>query len=647
MARVQDIVAQRSSDAFVGRAVELGVLLECLARNGPLVVYVHGVAGVGKSTLLDAFATRARAKRGTVIRLDCRTVEPTERGFLHDLCKAIGGSTATTAKVASRLARLGHPVVLTLDTYEVFQLMDTWLRQVFVPALPDNVRILIAGRGAPVVAWQSAPGWHGLFRSLSLEGLNERESIELLHAMGVGELDAHRVNRFARGHPLALRLAASMLQERPGLDIEEAAIPRVVEELTRKYLAEVRDPLTRQSLDASSVVRRTTQSALQAMLPEVAPQDAFERLRALPFVERRRDGLIVHDAVKRAIAATLRSADPSRHRAYRRAAWRHFRAELGAAAGPELWRTTADVLYLIENPVVRGAFFPDETQRFAVEPAIAADSDAILAIAHRHDGLEGAKAIHAWWRSGQRWFSTVRRDAGAVVGFYCMAPPEVVDAKILLADPLAKAWLEYLRRDPVPKDQRVLFIRRWLAIDEGELPSAVQAACWLDIKRAYVALRPSLRRIVTTVRAIQTWAPTITELGFRPLDTTVDMDGAANYTAVLDFGPASVDGWMSGLVAAELGLSEAAKLDETSRELVSDGRRVPLSPREFDVLKYLWNRDGQVVSRTDLRNDVWEPEYDGGSNVVDVVMRGLRRKIGDSAGTIETLRNAGYRLRRS
>ena len=110
-------------------------------------------------------------------------------------------------------------------------------------------------------------------------------------------------------------------------------------------------------------------------------------------------------------------------------------------------------------------------------------------------------------------------------------------------------------------------------------------------------MRPSLRRIITTVRALPTWAPIVTELGFRPLDVVVDLDGAPNYTAVLDFGPESVDGWLTGLVAAELGLNEAAQLDEESREFVVDGRRIALSPREFEVLRYLWSREGRVVSR--------------------------------------------------
>jgi hypothetical protein len=647
MGRVSDVVAQRSSEAFVGRGAELATLLGCLEPRGPIVILVHGIAGVGKSTLLDAFAARARSRHATVVRIDCRTVEPTERGFLQELKSAVGGHAATVPKLAARLARLGRCVVLTLDTYEVFRLMDTWLRQVLVPALPDNVRVIVAGREPPVAAWQSTPGWQALFRSLPLHTLPDADSLALLHNLGVDERDAYRIHRFAHGHPLSLQLAASALRERPDLDLEDAAIPRVVEELTRTYLSDVADPLTRNALDAASVLRRTTQSVLHAMLPSAAPQDAFDRLRALPFVDRRRDGLIIHDAVQRAIAATLRVSDPSRHRAYRRAAWQHFRADLRTAAGSDLWRTTADVLFLIENPVLRTAFFPEEAPHYAVEPAGSDDFSAIQAIALRHDGPHSTRTLDAWWEWLPHSFSVVRGQDGGVAGFYCMATADRIGPHIQRTDPVARAWIEYLRQDPVTKDERVLLLRRWLSLEHGELPSPVQAACWLDCKRAYLTLRPALRRIVTTVRELPLWVPIVTVLGFRPLDFTVDLDDRRHFSAVLDFGPSSVDGWLSGLLAAEIGATEEARLDEESREVVVGDRRIALSPLEFEVLRYLWDNEAKVVDRAALLEACWQEDYDGGSNVVDVVMRGLRRKLGDRSGMIETRRGAGYRFRRA
>ena len=148
--RLREILSRRAIEAFVGRQHELAVLLGVLERDGPFVIHVHGLAGIGKSSLLEIFVARARARRATVVRLDCRAIEPTGRGFLHELGSAIGGELPTPAKAANRLARLGRRVVLALDNYEVFRLLDSWLRQVFVPMLQDNVRLILVGREPPV-----------------------------------------------------------------------------------------------------------------------------------------------------------------------------------------------------------------------------------------------------------------------------------------------------------------------------------------------------------------------------------------------------------------------------------------------------------------------------------------------------------------
>jgi len=139
--RIGDLLAQRSVESFVGREEELDLLLQCLQEDGPPVVHVHGIGGIGKSSLLEAFASQARAQGTTVLSLDCRSIEPTEAGFLQELGAMVGGNPFTVEEAASRLNSLGSRVILTLDTYEVFRLMDTWLRQVFIPALSDKIRV--------------------------------------------------------------------------------------------------------------------------------------------------------------------------------------------------------------------------------------------------------------------------------------------------------------------------------------------------------------------------------------------------------------------------------------------------------------------------------------------------------------------------
>jgi DNA-binding response OmpR family regulator len=84
-------------------------------------------------------------------------------------------------------------------------------------------------------------------------------------------------------------------------------------------------------------------------------------------------------------------------------------------------------------------------------------------------------------------------------------------------------------------------------------------------------------------------------------------------------------------------------LDLTRREVQLDGATVQLSDREFRVLHHLLEHQGEVISRERLLSEVWGYHFNPGSNVVDVCIRRLRKKLGADA-PIETIRHAGYRV---
>ena len=85
-------------------------------------------------------------------------------------------------------------------------------------------------------------------------------------------------------------------------------------------------------------------------------------------------------------------------------------------------------------------------------------------------------------------------------------------------------------------------------------------------------------------------------------------------------------------------------LDDRRHELeLLDGRRVALSEREFALLEYLGRSPNQIVSRERILNAVWQYQFDPRSNVVDVYVGRLRRKL-EPGVRIETVRGGGYRL---
>jgi two-component system OmpR family response regulator len=89
-------------------------------------------------------------------------------------------------------------------------------------------------------------------------------------------------------------------------------------------------------------------------------------------------------------------------------------------------------------------------------------------------------------------------------------------------------------------------------------------------------------------------------------------------------------------------------LDTAKHAVSRAGTAVSLSPKEFSLLELFMRQPGQVLSRTHIVDHVWDFAYDGGSNVVDVYVRYLRRKIDVPFGRsdLETVRGVGYRLRR-
>jgi len=96
------------------------------------------------------------------------------------------------------------------------------------------------------------------------------------------------------------------------------------------------------------------------------------------------------------------------------------------------------------------------------------------------------------------------------------------------------------------------------------------------------------------------------------------------------------------LVVADL------RLDPATREVMRGETPVALSAKEFALLETFMRRAGEVLSRLYLLEHAWDFAYDNRSNVVDVYVRRLRRKIDEpfSRETLETIRGVGYRLRR-
>jgi len=87
------------------------------------------------------------------------------------------------------------------------------------------------------------------------------------------------------------------------------------------------------------------------------------------------------------------------------------------------------------------------------------------------------------------------------------------------------------------------------------------------------------------------------------------------------------------------------ELNPSQRKVMREGKEVPLTLKEYGLLEYFMRHPNQVVNREDLLNHLWDFNYVGFSNVVDVHVKNLRRKLSSDGGDVlETVRGVGYRL---
>jgi len=86
----------------------------------------------------------------------------------------------------------------------------------------------------------------------------------------------------------------------------------------------------------------------------------------------------------------------------------------------------------------------------------------------------------------------------------------------------------------------------------------------------------------------------------------------------------------------------ALEILPASRQVFVSSQEIHLTQKEFELLSYLMEQQGEVCSRTKIIEDVWDIHFDYDTGVIDVYINALRKKLGDAAGIIKTVRGVGY-----
>ena len=483
---------------FVGRTAEIALFGDALAaQNLPFhIFYVFGPGGVGKTALLGEFARLCRRTATSSIYLDGRDIDPSPESFLAAVRSAMG--IAPRDDPLERIASLPERHVLTVDTYEAMASLDGWLRDAFLPQLPEDVLVVLAGRDPPSTPWRSDPGWQSLVRVIPLRNLSRDHAGAYLVQRNVPAGQHTAVLNFANGHPLALSLVADLFAQDPATQFHAEEAPDLVATLLHHFVQKVPGPAHRTALEACALVRVTTEGLLGQMLAMPDVNELFEWLRGLSFIESGQGGLFPHDLAREALATDLRWRNPDwfaelhgRARAY------HIR-RVQETHDVEQQAALIDLIFLHrDNQAVRpffellrargGAGETAESGAASTDLARPGDMSTLIRMVARHEGDDSAKVAERWLVQQPQDTLVFRESDDSIAGFVLVLALDRAGGEDIDADPAAKAAWDYLQRQgPLRAGERATVFRFWMASEGYQSVSLVQGLVFVEAVRHYL-----------------------------------------------------------------------------------------------------------------------------------------------------------------
>lgn len=478
---------------FVGRETERNIFRAALtAPELPFnLLHIFGPGGIGKTTLLGEFKRACSQAQVPIIYLDGRNLDSSPEPFMLAFRQAL--QLEADESPLQYLNEQSQRRVLMLDTYELLAPLDNWLREVFLPQLPQDTLTVFASRYAPSDAWRSDTGWQTLLRVLPLRNLRPEESIVYLSNRQIPEEQHQQVLNFTHGHPLALSLVADVFAQRFDTNFQPETSPDVVRALLERLVDKVPDVSYRTALEVCSLVRLTTEPLLAAVLQVEDAHPVFEWLRDLSFIEAGRQGLFPHDVAREVLSSDLQWRNPDWYDELHRRIRSYYAGRLQASNERDRQRILLDYIYLHRNNYVLKTYFVNSPISWQDNGGLLTDImrpndvPTLVAMVTRHEGAEAANHARHWFDRQPQGVTVLRDMEHKPVGFMAMLDLQQAEPAEIAADPATRAAADFLQANsPLREGDSATLLRFWMDGENYQSFCAVQGIIGVNVILHYL-----------------------------------------------------------------------------------------------------------------------------------------------------------------
>ncbi|MBL7500636.1 ATP-binding protein [Frankia sp. CNm7] len=543
METVADLLARSRRRSLVGRAEELAVLRGFLDDDGRVLAYLHGPGGVGKSALLDAVAGELAGLARPARVLDCADLPPGAAAFAQAVLGGPGDALAADG-------------VLLVDRFELLEPLAPWFWRTFLPSLPADVKVVVAGRRPPHESWRADRAFadHGLV--LPVRNLPADAAGELVRARGVA--DDERVAslvRATRGHPLAIVIATDAPAPAGSRTGTGALLehPDVAARLLGRFLEEGVTPVRRAALHVCGHARRVDRALLREVLDldDAGADELLDWLRERPYAESHPDGLTLHDVVRDALEADLRWRDREAFASLHGRVRAVVVDRMTRAPAAEHVRHAADLLHLHRgNPRAQHLYAFEDLGAVLARPLRADDPEELAWVTEAYGDVERRPAATAYWLRAQPRAWTIFEDArGHRAGACMVARLDQAGPDAAEHDPVAGwALRELAARRPVQPGEAVVHQIGLVVAGPGHVGVVSDHVAALSLREWAVH---GLGWVVLTSANEASWAPHWSYAGFERLGACA-VDGVDVAVWARDFLRGPYAEWLAAMADFEL-----------------------------------------------------------------------------------------------
>jgi hypothetical protein len=480
-ATLADRLKEQRRKHFVGRMEEKALFMDALQSSQLpfLLYYGYGPGGVGKTSLMREFSAITQDLQVDSYNIDARFVPPNPES-----CEmALRQVTGTTSSSDARKALGEKRSVLFFDTFELLQPLEGWFREEFLPSMPDTLLTVVMGRKKPSNQWISDSAWSKLAKVIGLRNLSEDEGRSYLTTQEIPEDQHDSLLNFTHGHPLALSLVCEALGQNKGLKFSPQANPDIINLLLERFMDDCPSPLHRQALEASAMLRNTTEAMIASVVDSTQSFQLFEWLKTLTFMESGPFGIYPHDLARDAIAIELKWRNPDDLAKLHTSARTYYADHLERTTGIAQQAILADYIYLHrENPVLK-PFFNWNLSSSYVDSAKPEDHLEIEQIVERYEGKESAKIAKMWLASPATHVQVLRdSQQTGVPGFLITIDAMSATPEEIQKDPAMQACLKYLEANaPLRQGEQAFVYRYWMAREGYQQVSPDQSLLFVAV----------------------------------------------------------------------------------------------------------------------------------------------------------------------